>query len=131
MPVEWHWYDTQKSIIHFTFQAPWTSDEFRQANQSANAACENMDHVVDAIFNVVGVSIFPRDIVSTIIDLTRRTTWEPHQGATIIVGASPSIKMLMHVVSQIVPEGDLYLAKDLDHAMRIAHKLQVRRSDES
>ena len=50
MPVEWHWYDTQKSIIHFTFQAPWTSDEFRQANQSANAASENMDHVVDAIF---------------------------------------------------------------------------------
>ncbi|MAU08597.1 MAG: hypothetical protein CL607_02155 [Anaerolineaceae bacterium] len=131
MPIKWRWYDAQQRVILFTFLKLWTTEEFYEANANASEAAQEHQHVIDVIYDVTAISIAPRNSISNTVNMLRTETWQPYKGAAIVVGAGPGVRMIIHVAKQVLPKGMLYLAKDMDHAMRIVQEQQARRLDES
>lgn len=130
MSVEWRWYDAQHRIMLFTFLKPWTSQEFDDANAEASEEARRYAHVIDVIYDVTEITIAPRNSISRTVSMLRTERWQPYQGVAIVVGAGPSVRMILHVAMQILPKGILYLAKDLDQAMEIIRDIQAKRPDD-
>lgn len=125
MPVTWNWHNDQRTILYFTFQDPWTLEEFTSVDFEARQAIKELNHSVDAIVDLSHTKSVPRNIVSGLVNMAKRNEPEANMGSSVVIHATPMLKTFIQVVQQLVPPDTLHLAEGLAGAEHTLSVLQT------
>ena len=128
MPVDWRWYNDQHTIVCFTFKDPWTLDEFIIADTQAGQAIKGFEGVVDAIMDLSQAHLVPRNMVSGLFSMARRSESVDNMGSSIVINASQLLRTLLSALQKLTSQNAVIIADDFDDAEQIIADLPNKRA---
>jgi len=103
MPVHLQWYDTKQTILYYTFDEPWTWDEFARLDAPVWDFVTQSDVRIDMIIDYSDAESFPIGI-KNIMGIAGENTTTDRDGLVISVSGPQFIKILFTVFKRLYPQ---------------------------
>jgi hypothetical protein len=104
MPITVDWYNSEKTVLLYTYRERWTWTDFDTAVIQGNSLMESVPYTVHVIVDMHDSSLIPTDVIST-SNRQRITKGTPHNhGKLIVYGISPALQLLASTVQRIAPQ---------------------------
>lgn len=124
MPVNHHWYKSEKKVIYLTFTNSWTVQELADCEASARELIVDFDYSVDAIYDIRDVKVVPNKILSYLIRSLMVGESRHNEGINITLGASPLAVAIIKTVQRLVKTDSIYFADTIEQVDEILENMQ-------
>jgi len=115
------WDNPEQTVIRFVYSGQWTFGDLFDAMGSAGELMDTVDHTVHGIIDMQDSKLMPNGVLSLGRNVTMRK--HPHQGKSIVVGASGFARTLYDVYRKVYrttfDESAYGFASSLEEARRL------------
>ncbi len=102
MPVEYYWYDEQKTIAVCRMSRKWTWEDFYEARQAFRATVTHNPPRVDLILEITHDSVVPSNFVTGVKSAVASAS--KNWSMSVLVNPSAYVRSLFNVLSRTYPE---------------------------
>ncbi len=116
MPITVDWDDAEQTIIRYTFQSPWTWDEYQAAIDRAWELARSVDHPTDTITDMSHSRLMPdnlfRNIKQSVVEIPDSTR------TVVLIGGGMFVSIALGVLRRVYRSNmeKFFIAGTLDEA---------------
>lgn len=107
MGVQSSWYDTEQTVIVYTFQGQWTWEDYNNALTHTRTLLDTVTYPVDLIYDFSQAPIPPKNLVTRFwqVSMTRHHNIS---GLIIALGNSTLMRMLINTIGGLICKSSSY-----------------------
>ena len=102
MPIYLNWYDTNKTILIYTFEGRWTWEEFHEIDKPTWKLIADADYRIDIIIDYTTIERFPLGILDA-IHYAGEGQEPQSDGHIVVIGGPYFLKILYGVFRRVYP----------------------------
>jgi hypothetical protein len=120
MSITVEWDDQSHLAVRWTFDGPWTWDDFRIAQTESIALMETVEHTVDVIGDLRRATLVPKDAFRNFRYL-KETVSASNRGRIVAIAESLLVKLMLSTYNQLFKHNgdEIILVDTLDAAREI------------
>jgi hypothetical protein len=99
MAISLQWENEEKTIIHWTFDGPWTWADFETAQAEFHAMLRTVEHLVDVLADMRHAPALPRDTFANFKRMERKVV--PNRDRVVLVTESMFIRGMARTFNQV------------------------------
>ena len=104
MSITVDWYNAEKTAIIYTYDGPWTWNDFDTVVTQGNMLIKSVPYIVHVVVDLKDGSIVPTDVISASGRERITNMTPPNHGKLIVYRISPAIHFLASTVERIAPQ---------------------------
>ncbi len=122
------WDNPQRTIIRYTFEDPWTWEDYYATNIKRDQMFSSTDQVIDIILDFrLGKHIPPQAVTH----FRKAASWDsPQRGVVVVIGVNVILQALANIMINVYPQAASKAprpARDLDDARRMIWEIRLKR----
>ncbi len=121
MSIAVEWDDEERTILHYTFESPWTWEEYHAAIARAWEMAAEVDHPTDTITDMRNSRLLPdnvfRHVRQSMVEIPESTR------TVVIVGAGMLVQALLNILRRVYrnQDGLFFTAETLEEARELIY----------
>lgn len=123
IPINWH--NSERTILYVKFPVKWSWKEVYAVVKQAMKHMEEVDHLVDTIYDVGDTRSLPMGTLSDLPRIINIT--HPNERLVVIISQSTFIKMMVDMAMLFAPNKETFTyryADSVEHALTIIENYQ-------